>query len=102
MATKATLHLNLKNNANFLPDFVLRKIRENSNHLTKEDEIVLQADESRKQTDNHEEAYRRLHKIILSAVSKDLPGVTSAEKKKRVAELYFFHLDLSLLSADAI
>lgn len=56
--------------------------------MTNGDEVVLQADESRKQSDNLDEAYRRLHKIIVSAVSKDVPGVTSAEKKKHVAELY--------------
>lgn len=88
MATKATLHLDLTKNATFLPDFVLQKVRENSRHITREDEIVIQADGTRKQSENLEEAYQRLHKILVESVSVDVPGVTSAEKKKRVKELY--------------
>ncbi|KAF8250257.1 hypothetical protein K440DRAFT_177694 [Wilcoxina mikolae CBS 423.85] len=88
LSTKATLHLDLGSKARtFLPDYILRKVRENSRHLTRNDEIVIQADGSRKQSENMEEVYHRLHKIIVSCVSKDVPGVTSAEKKKRVAQL---------------
>jgi peptidyl-tRNA hydrolase ICT1 len=88
LATKATLHLDLTNRAGFLPDYILRKVRENSRHLTKNDEIVIQADDSRKQPQNVEECFNRLHKILLSCVAKDVPGATSAEQKKRVAGLY--------------
>jgi peptidyl-tRNA hydrolase ICT1 len=83
------LHLNLKTAAQFLPEFVLQKVRENAHqYLTKDDEIVLQADENRKQSENMQAVYHRLHQILVSSVSKDVPGVTSAEQKKRVAQLY--------------
>lgn len=89
LATKATLHLDLdpKVAGTFLPDYILRKVRENSRHLTKDGQIVLQADSSRKQSDNDAEAFRRLHSIIVSCVHKDVPGATSADQKKRVAQL---------------
>jgi hypothetical protein len=67
---------------------VLAKIRENSRHVTKDDEVVLQADEGRKQSENMQAAYHRLHQILVSSVSVDVPGVTSADQKKRVAQLY--------------
>jgi hypothetical protein len=83
------LHLNLKAAAEFLPGFVLQKVRENSRqYLTKDDEIVLQADEKRTQRENTQAAFHRLHQILVSSVSKDVPGVTSAEQKERVAQLY--------------
>jgi len=78
----------LNKDAGFLPDFVARKVRENSRHLTKNEEIVIQADGARSQRENIEEAYRRLHKILVECVSVDVPGVTGAEKKQRVKELY--------------
>lgn len=71
----------------FLPEYVLRKVRENSKAVTKNDEIVLQADESRKQTENSDAVYRRLHSILVDAVRMDVPGVTSAEQHKRVLKL---------------
>jgi len=88
LATKATLHLDLNRNAGFLPDFVLQKVRENSRHLTKDEAIVIQADGSRKRSENQDEVYQRLHKILVESVSVDVPGVTSTEKKKRVQQLY--------------
>ncbi|CCX33282.1 hypothetical protein FPQ18DRAFT_379342 [Pyronema domesticum] len=88
LATKATLHLKLNEDAKkFLPEYVLRKVRENSKAVTKNDEIVLQADESRKQTENSDAVYRRLHSILVDAVRMDVPGVTSAEQHKRVLKL---------------
>lgn len=62
-------------------------MRENSRHLTKDGQIVLQADSSRKQSDNTTEAFRRLHSIIVSCVRQDVPGATSADQSKRVAQL---------------
>ncbi|KAA8899245.1 hypothetical protein FN846DRAFT_960674 [Sphaerosporella brunnea] len=85
-STKATLHLSLKAASEFLPGFVVKKVRENSRHLTKDDEIVLQADESRKQSENVQAAYHRLHQILVSSVSTDVPGVTSAEQQKQEAQ----------------
>ncbi|KAA8895061.1 hypothetical protein FN846DRAFT_971360 [Sphaerosporella brunnea] len=87
LSTKATLHLSLKTASEFLPGFVVKKVRENSRHLTKDDEIVLQADESRKQSENMQAAFHRLHQILVSSVAADVPGVTSAEQKQRVAQL---------------
>jgi hypothetical protein len=78
----------LNKDAGFLPEFAVRKVRENSRHLNKNEEIVFQVDGARRQGENMEEAYHRLHKILVECVSVDVPGVTSAEKKQRVKELY--------------
>ncbi|KAI5806132.1 peptidyl-tRNA hydrolase domain protein [Geopyxis carbonaria] len=87
LSTKATLHLDLASKGDFLPPYILRKVRENSRHLTKKDEIVVQCDESRKQSDNTEHAFHRLYTILKACVEHDLPGETSPEKHKHVKDL---------------
>lgn len=56
--------------------------------MTKNDEIVIQADTSRKQPENSEECFRKLYESLKGSVK--VPGETSEETKKRVAELYVF------------
>lgn len=85
-STKATLHLDL-GKATWLPPIVIKKIRENSKHVTKHDAIVLQCDESRKQPENVEKCFDLLYRDMRWAVNKDVPGETSPEKHKHVMEL---------------
>ncbi|KAL7269407.1 hypothetical protein RUND412_007937 [Rhizina undulata] len=83
--SKATLRLSLRDNAGFMPNFILQKVRENSNYLTKNDEIVIQSDNFRTQSQNVDECFRRLHDSIRGCIQ--LPGETSPEQKKHVTKL---------------
>jgi peptidyl-tRNA hydrolase ICT1 len=50
--------------------------------------MVIQADDSRKQNDNAQSCYARLHQVIVEAGRNAVPGETSAEQAKRVKDLY--------------
>lgn len=85
-STKATLHLDLTK-ATWLPETVIRKIKEKSHHVTTSDSIVLQCDEHRKQSENTEKCFDLLYRDIKWCVGSDLPGETSPEKHKHVMDL---------------
>lgn len=48
---------------------------------------MIQADDSRKQTDNVNACFRRLHDLITEAGKQAVPGETSPEQTKRVEGL---------------
>ena len=53
----------------------------------KSNHIVIQADDSRKQTDNVTACFRKLHDLIARAGRETVPGETSVEQTKRVEQL---------------
>ncbi|TGZ84597.1 hypothetical protein EX30DRAFT_392031 [Ascodesmis nigricans] len=85
-STKATLHFELAKAA-WLPSLVLKKVRENSHHLTKHDAIIFQSDETRSQHENMDKVFEHLYNELKSCVSRDVPGETSPEKHERVMKL---------------
>jgi peptidyl-tRNA hydrolase ICT1 len=48
---------------------------------------VIQADDSRKQNDNVNSCFRRLHDLILEAGRQAVPNETSVEQVKRIEDL---------------
>ena len=48
---------------------------------------MIQADDSRKQNDNVNSCFRRLHDLILEAGRQAVPNETSVEQVKRVEDL---------------
>ena len=65
VSTKVTLRMALAAAADFLPDDVLRRLREQQRtRLTKGDELVLQCDEERTQAANLKRAFARLQSYI--------------------------------------
>ena len=50
--------------------------------------IIVQADDSRKQSDNAHSCYRRLYEAIAEAGKHAVPAETSAEQAQRVRHLY--------------
>ena len=65
VSTKVTLRMALAAAADFLPDDVLRRLREQQRtRLTKGDELVLQCDEERTQAANLKRAFARLQLYI--------------------------------------
>ena len=59
----------------------------NSKFVNKSDRVVVQSDESRKQSDNLEACFKKLHEMILHAARDVVPGETSDEKSKHVKQL---------------
>ena len=63
----------------------------NSTYVSKSGMIVIQADDSRKQSDNVNTCFKRLHETVLKAGRDCIPGETSAEKSKHVKAMYGLH-----------
>ncbi|KAK5717442.1 hypothetical protein LTR17_016129 [Elasticomyces elasticus] len=59
----------------------------NRYHAAKGHDIVIQADESRKQTDNVNACFKKLNELIVDAGREAVPGETSPEQTKRVEML---------------
>jgi hypothetical protein len=57
-----------------------------SNRINKIDELVLQSDKHRTQTENYKDCVEKLYALIFEAIV--VPGETSKEKQKRVEDLY--------------
>jgi len=66
-------------------------IRRSRHVATKSNTIVVQADDSRKQSDNAQSCYRRLYQAIAEAAQRAVPSETSAEQAQRVKLLYVVH-----------
>ncbi|PYI07487.1 peptidyl-tRNA hydrolase domain protein [Aspergillus sclerotiicarbonarius CBS 121057] len=49
--------------------------------------LVIQSDESRRQTDNLESCYDKLHQLLKSLAEDNIPGETSQEQRDRVQRL---------------
>jgi peptidyl-tRNA hydrolase ICT1 len=56
-------------------------------YAEKTNSLVIQADDSRKQSDNAHSCFVRLHSLILEAGSRAVPGETSAAQIEHVREL---------------
>jgi peptidyl-tRNA hydrolase ICT1 len=56
-------------------------------YAEKTNSLVIQADDSRKQSDNAHSCFARLHSLILEAGSKAIPGETSAAQREHVRDL---------------
>lgn len=70
-----------------IPRLLHSSILNSRYHAAKSNDIVIQADDSRKQTDNANACFRRLHDLILQAGREEIRGETSAETAKRVVDL---------------
>ncbi|KAK1824980.1 hypothetical protein LTR12_000521 [Friedmanniomyces endolithicus] len=59
----------------------------NRYHAARSNDLVIQADESRKQADNVEACFRKLSEVVAEAGREAVPGETSAAQGKRVEGL---------------
>ncbi|KAI7327581.1 hypothetical protein KC315_g7034 [Hortaea werneckii] len=87
VASKATVRIPTSSILPLLPPLLRPHILASRYHAAKSSELVIQADDSRKQTENVNSAFRRLHELITDAGRQAVPGETSPEQTKRVAEL---------------
>ena len=83
--SKATLRLPLSALLPMLPA-VLRPAVSKSRYSAKDD-LVIQADDSRKQNENVHRCFIKLHEMIVQAGREVVPGETSAEQTERVKRL---------------
>lgn len=86
--SKATLKVGLDSLLRHVPNALHSEIRSSRYVAARSDSIIIQADDSRKQTDNALSCYARLHQVIVEAGKKALPGETSADQAKRVQTLW--------------
>ncbi|KAK5126238.1 hypothetical protein LTR85_010473 [Meristemomyces frigidus] len=87
VSSKATVRIPTTALLPRLPGLLHPYILDSRYHAAKSSEFVIQADDSRKQTDNVNACFRRLHDLITEAGRKAVPGETSAEQMQRVEQL---------------
>lgn len=85
--SKATLRLPLEFLLPLVPSLLHDGIRASRYYAGKSDSIIIQADDSRKQQDNVQSCYARLHHLIVDAGASVVPGETSEAQRSRVKGL---------------
>ncbi|OMP85909.1 hypothetical protein BK809_0002121 [Diplodia seriata] len=88
VSSKATLRVPLDALLPILPALLHQEIRSSRHYAANSNALVIQSDDSRKQTDNVHACYRKLHQLIVDAGKSTVPGETSEEQKERVRKLY--------------
>lgn len=70
-----------------VPKLMHGPIQNSRYHAAKSSDIVIQADDSRKQGDNVNSCFRKLHELIVQAGRETVPNETTPEQSKRVENL---------------
>ncbi|KAF9731276.1 hypothetical protein PMIN06_004977 [Paraphaeosphaeria minitans] len=85
--SKATLKVPLVALLDHVPSALHHEIRASRHVAERSGAIIIQADDSRKQTDNAHSCYKRLYEAIVEAGHAAIPGETSPEQAKHVKHL---------------
>ncbi|PVH97678.1 hypothetical protein DM02DRAFT_597174 [Periconia macrospinosa] len=85
--SKATLKVPLDALLKQIPTLLHPQIRASRYVTSQSNAIIIQADDSRKQSDNAHSCYKRLFEAILEAGRTAIPGETSAAQAQRVKDL---------------
>ncbi|KAF2666704.1 hypothetical protein BT63DRAFT_316217 [Microthyrium microscopicum] len=85
--SKATLKISLDNLLPLLPAILHQPIRDSQHYAAKSNSLIIQADGSRKQTDNSQDCLSRLHQHIIHLAQQVIPGETSDAQRERVKQL---------------
>jgi predicted ATPase len=88
--SKATLKVPLDALLDHVPAALHGEIRRSRYVAARSNTIIVQADDSRKQSDNAHSCYKRLYEAIAEAGRHAVPAETSAEQMQRVKDLYVF------------
>ncbi len=86
VSSKATLRVRLATLLQGVPQILHAPIRACS-YATRGDELVIQSDESRKQGDNVQQCFVKLHRLIADIGRSTIPGETSIVQRKKVERL---------------
>lgn len=87
VSSKATLRVPLDALLPLLPTLLHQEMRSSRYYAANSNALVIQSDDSRKQTDNVHACFRKLHQLIVDAGTSAVPGETSEEQKERVRKL---------------
>jgi peptidyl-tRNA hydrolase ICT1 len=87
VSSKATLRLPLDEFLALVPPIFHSSIRASPCYAKKSDSILIQADGSRRQSENSHACLVRLHRLVADAGAAVLPGETSEEQKEHVQRL---------------
>jgi peptidyl-tRNA hydrolase ICT1 len=88
--SKATLKVPLDALLDHVPAALHGEIRRSRYVAARSNTIIVQADDSRKQSDNAHSCYKRLYEAIAEAGQDAVPAETSADQVQRVKDLYVF------------
>jgi peptidyl-tRNA hydrolase ICT1 len=86
--SKATVRLPMKDLLPLVPNMLHQQIKESRFHAERSNALVIQADGSRKQGDNVEEAFRKLRDLITAAGKKSVRGESSPGQVQKAKNLY--------------
>src|SRR4051812_27201857 len=85
--SKATFKVPLDALLHHIPAALHGEIRRSRYIAARSNTIIVQADDSRKQSDNAHSCYKRLYEAIVEAGHNAVPNETSAEQMQRVQDL---------------
>ncbi|KAF7505985.1 hypothetical protein GJ744_012332 [Endocarpon pusillum] len=70
-----------------IPSLLHSSVMASRYYAEKSRSLLIQADESRKQTANREACYRKLHELVVELARDRIPGETSESQKDKVKQL---------------
>lgn len=86
--SKATLRVPFSSLLPLVPSLLHPELRASRYAAERSDGLVIQSDESRKQTSNVEACFEKLRQLLETAGKAVVRGETSEEQKDRVRRLY--------------
>lgn len=88
--TKATLRVPFNSLLPLVPPVLHSQLRSSRYAAERTDSLVIQSDDSRKQSANVESCFEKLRLLLASAGKDAIRGETSEEQKEKVKKLYVF------------
>ncbi|KAL1986626.1 hypothetical protein VTN96DRAFT_6004 [Rasamsonia emersonii] len=85
--SKATLRVPFSSLLPLVPRILHQELRSSRYATERTDCLVIQSDESRKQSSNVESCFEKLHNLLETTAKAVIPGETSEEQKERVKKL---------------
>lgn len=82
------MRLKLSDVAHDIPSLIFDQLRKSRYYAENSDSIVIQADSSRKQSDNVEDCHKKLNDLIFDSGKSVVKAETSPEQIKRIKKLY--------------
>lgn len=87
MNSKAQLRIPLDRLLPYVPPVLHEKLKASRYYAHATSTLLIQSDESRKQSDNKNICYAKLKELLLNIGRQVVPGETSLEQKERVNRL---------------
>ena len=85
--SKATVRLPARDLLPLIPTMLHAPLRASKHYASRSDSIVVQSDSSRKQAENVEECFHKLHQLIVHIGETKIPGETSSQQVNKVRKL---------------